>query len=167
MLARWLLHRLGEDFNIISTFNPKPVKGDWNGAPAKSCASVSILFLEAWKAATPFMAGMLTQAACKCMKLVEPSPSSLPFSSALPMSNGLCPLAKQPAILPKPVKGKGKMCKCALAACSLPPLRPKPYDDCRQSVAAVLSCATNIGVCMARLPALICGLQTEVCLGQI
>eukprot|EP00891_Asterochloris_glomerata_P004945 jgi/Astpho2/4945/Aster-06681 len=31
MLARWLLHRLGEDFNIISTFNPKPVKGDWNG----------------------------------------------------------------------------------------------------------------------------------------
>lgn len=43
MLARWLLHRLGEDFNIISTFNPKPVKGDWNGAPAKLCASVSML----------------------------------------------------------------------------------------------------------------------------
>ena len=30
-LARWLLHRLGEDFGIVSTFNPKPVKGDWNG----------------------------------------------------------------------------------------------------------------------------------------
>ena len=42
MLARWLLHRLGEDFNIISTFNPKPVKGDWNGAPANLCASVSM-----------------------------------------------------------------------------------------------------------------------------
>jgi glutamine synthetase len=31
-LARWLLHRLGEDHNITATLNPKPVKGDWNGA---------------------------------------------------------------------------------------------------------------------------------------
>ena len=31
LTARWLLHRLGEDFGIVSTFNPKPVKGDWNG----------------------------------------------------------------------------------------------------------------------------------------
>ena len=31
MIARWLLHRLGEQFGIVSTFNPKPVKGDWNG----------------------------------------------------------------------------------------------------------------------------------------
>lgn len=34
MLARWLLHRLGEDFNIVITLNPKPVKGDWNGTGA-------------------------------------------------------------------------------------------------------------------------------------
>jgi glutamine synthetase len=34
--ARWLLHRLGENFGIVSTFNPKPVKGDWNGAPSPS-----------------------------------------------------------------------------------------------------------------------------------
>ena len=32
MLARWLLHRLGEKYGISSTFHPKPVKGDWNGA---------------------------------------------------------------------------------------------------------------------------------------
>ena len=32
LTARWLLHRLGEDFGIVTTFNPKPVKGDWNGA---------------------------------------------------------------------------------------------------------------------------------------
>ncbi len=31
MVARWLLHRLGENFGIVSTFAPKPVKGDWNG----------------------------------------------------------------------------------------------------------------------------------------
>lgn len=34
MIARWLLHRLGEDFGIVSTFHPKPVKGDWNGTGA-------------------------------------------------------------------------------------------------------------------------------------
>jgi glutamine synthetase len=30
-MSRWLLHRLGEDFGIVATFHPKPVKGDWNG----------------------------------------------------------------------------------------------------------------------------------------
>jgi len=34
MLARWLLHRLGEEYGIVSTFAPKPVKGDWNGTGA-------------------------------------------------------------------------------------------------------------------------------------
>lgn len=34
MIARWLLHRLGEEFGIVSTFHPKPVKGDWNGTGA-------------------------------------------------------------------------------------------------------------------------------------
>ena len=31
-LARWLLYRLGEDFNVSAKLHPKPVKGDWNGA---------------------------------------------------------------------------------------------------------------------------------------
>ncbi len=31
-LARWLLYRLGEDYGISATLDPKPVKGDWNGA---------------------------------------------------------------------------------------------------------------------------------------
>ncbi|KAL3702526.1 hypothetical protein R1sor_020548 [Riccia sorocarpa] len=34
MIARWLLHRLSEDFGIICTFEPKPMQGDWNGAGA-------------------------------------------------------------------------------------------------------------------------------------
>jgi glutamine synthetase len=34
MIARWLLHRLGEDFGITCTFEPKPMEGDWNGAGA-------------------------------------------------------------------------------------------------------------------------------------
>lgn len=33
-LARYLLHLLGEKYGIVSTFNPKPVKGDWNGTGA-------------------------------------------------------------------------------------------------------------------------------------
>ncbi|MCY4321905.1 MAG: glutamine synthetase beta-grasp domain-containing protein [Bdellovibrionaceae bacterium] len=31
-IARWLLYRLGEDFGITATLDPKPVRGDWNGA---------------------------------------------------------------------------------------------------------------------------------------
>lgn len=31
-MARWLLHRIGEDFGISVTLDPKPVRGDWNGA---------------------------------------------------------------------------------------------------------------------------------------
>ncbi len=31
-MARWLLNRLGEDHGISVTLDPKPVRGDWNGA---------------------------------------------------------------------------------------------------------------------------------------
>jgi len=31
-LARWLLFRIGEDYDINARLHPKPVKGDWNGA---------------------------------------------------------------------------------------------------------------------------------------
>jgi glutamine synthetase len=30
--ATWLLHRLGEDYNINVSYDNKPMKGDWNGA---------------------------------------------------------------------------------------------------------------------------------------
>ena len=33
-VARWLLHRIGEDHGISVTLDPKPVRGDWNGAGA-------------------------------------------------------------------------------------------------------------------------------------
>ena len=33
-LARWLLYRLGEDYEICVKLDPKPVSGDWNGAGA-------------------------------------------------------------------------------------------------------------------------------------
>jgi glutamine synthetase len=33
-IARWLLHRLSEDFDIVVNLSPKPVSGDWNGAGA-------------------------------------------------------------------------------------------------------------------------------------
>ena len=31
-IGRWLLYRLGEDFGVSATLDPKPVPGDWNGA---------------------------------------------------------------------------------------------------------------------------------------
>jgi glutamine synthetase len=33
-LARWLLYRIAENHGASATLNPKPVKGDWNGAGA-------------------------------------------------------------------------------------------------------------------------------------
>jgi len=33
-VARWLLHRLGEEHGVSVTLDPKPVRGDWNGAGA-------------------------------------------------------------------------------------------------------------------------------------
>jgi glutamine synthetase len=33
-LARWLLYRIAEDHDVAATLDPKPVKGDWNGAGA-------------------------------------------------------------------------------------------------------------------------------------
>jgi glutamine synthetase len=33
-MGRWLLYRTAEDFGISATLDPKPVKGDWNGAGA-------------------------------------------------------------------------------------------------------------------------------------
>jgi glutamine synthetase len=33
-LARWIMNRVGEDYNISVTLDPKPVRGDWNGAGA-------------------------------------------------------------------------------------------------------------------------------------
>ena len=31
-VARWLLHRIAEDYDVIISFDAKPVQGDWNGA---------------------------------------------------------------------------------------------------------------------------------------
>ena len=33
-VARWLLYRIAEDYDVSATLDPKPVKGDWNGAGA-------------------------------------------------------------------------------------------------------------------------------------
>ncbi len=33
-MARWLLYRIAEDFDVSATLDPKPIKGDWNGAGA-------------------------------------------------------------------------------------------------------------------------------------
>jgi len=31
-MARYLLHRVAEDFGVVVTLDPKPIRGDWNGA---------------------------------------------------------------------------------------------------------------------------------------
>jgi len=33
-ISRWLLYKIGEEYGVSATLDPKPVKGDWNGAGA-------------------------------------------------------------------------------------------------------------------------------------
>ena len=32
MILRYILERVGEDFGVVISFDPKPIKGDWSGA---------------------------------------------------------------------------------------------------------------------------------------
>jgi len=71
-VARYILQRVGEDFGVVVTFDPKPMAGDWNGAGAHTNFSTDAMRVAGGMAAIEAAIEQLSKHHVRHIKAYDP-----------------------------------------------------------------------------------------------
>merc|ERR1712129_425288 len=71
-VARYILQRVGEDFGVVVTFDPKPMTGDWNGAGAHTNFSTDAMRVAGGMAAIEAAIEQLSKHRVRHIKAYDP-----------------------------------------------------------------------------------------------
>merc|ERR1712129_73961 len=71
-VSRYILQRVGEDFGVVVTFDPKPMTGDWNGAGAHTNFSTDAMRVSGGMAAIEAAIEQLSKHHVRHIKACDP-----------------------------------------------------------------------------------------------